>query len=733
MIKSVQIAGAATFATAPEILSDLSVFNFVYGANATGKTTISRVIAAEGNYPSCMITWQGGTKLQPLVYNRDFVEMNFNQCSELKGVFTLGEKNIDTINKIAAEKAEIDTITKKIESLYLALHGEDGTGGKVGELAALEADLKTKCWAQKQKHDLKLQGAFEGFRNSAEKFKEKVLQEWATNSASVETLSTLEKKAQTVFGPSPTSEKSIPDLATDDILSYEKAPILKKRVIGKDDVNIAAMIKKLGNSDWVREGRGFYDVNQGVCPFCQQATTDVFAKSLTDYFDEVFEADSKAIDDLIGSYKPASARLQQQLTAIIADPCRFLEVEKIKGEKELLDSRIMVNIQRLTSKKKEPSQVIDLESIDNIITRIKEIIDGTNVQVGKHNTTVANLTQERRNLTAQVWKYLLEIELKTDLESYKTRRDALNKAITLMKGLISSATTEKKNKAAVIRELEKQTTSIQPTVDGINALLASFGFQSFSIAKADNGTCYRLLRSDGSDAKDTLSEGEKNFVTFLYFYYLLKGSDSESGMTTDRVVVIDDPVSSLDSDILFIVSSLIKCLFEEVRAGRTHVKQVFVLTHNVYFHREVTFNPRRTGGVMNEETFWVVRKSGPISKIEKHNSNPIRTSYELLWAEVRNPDRSNLTIQNTLRRILENYFKILGGVDPDKICGMFEGKEKLICKSLFSWVNEGSHYALDDIYVSIDDNVVETYLQVFKKIFQKSEHSAHYEMMMARS
>jgi wobble nucleotide-excising tRNase len=242
-----------------------------------------------------------------------------------------------------------------------------------------------------------------------------------------------------------------------------------------------------------------------------------------------------------------------------------------------------------------------------------------------------------------------------------------------------------------------------------------------------------LLRSDGSDAKDTLSEGEKNFVTFLYFYYLLKGSDSEAGMTTDRVVVIDDPVSSLDSDILFIVSSLIKGLFDEVRAGSTHVKQVFVLTHNVYFHREVTFNRRRTGGAMNEETFWVVRKSGPISKIEKHNSNPISTSYELLWAEVRKPDRSNLAIQNTLRRILENYFKILGGVDSDKICGKFEGKEKLVCKSLFSWVNEGSHYALDDIYMAIDDNVVETYLQVFKQIFEKSEHSAHYEMMMARS
>lgn len=82
------------------------------------------------------------------------------------------------------------------------------------------------------------------------------------------------------------------------------------------------------------------------------------------------------------------------------------------------------------------------------------------------------------------------------------------------------------------------------------------------------------------------------------------------------------------------------------------------------------------------------------------------------------------------RRILENYFKILGGVDPDKICAMFDGKEKLICKSLFSWVNDGSHFAHDDLYVSIDSSMVETYLKVFRAIFDKSEHSAHYRMMM---
>src|SRR6185436_5649729 len=116
MIESLTIASVATFATAPEELKGLSFFNFLFGSNGTGKTTVSRVIADESSFPTCKVTWKGGTKLQPMVYNHDFVERNFNQSTELKGVFTLGEKQLDTLAKIATAKTEHDTLTTKIET-----------------------------------------------------------------------------------------------------------------------------------------------------------------------------------------------------------------------------------------------------------------------------------------------------------------------------------------------------------------------------------------------------------------------------------------------------------------------------------------------------------------------------------------------------------------------------------------------------------------------------------------
>ncbi len=735
MIDSIEIKDIATYGNEPQTLIGLSQFNYFFGSNGTGKTTISRVIAEVSNFPTCKVIWKGGTPLQPMVYNQDFVERNFNQSAELKGVFTLGEQEIGTLTKITTAKAELDALTKKIETLTESLQGGDGSGGKKGELGTLEISFKDKCWSQKQKHDGKLQGAFEGYRNNSEKFKNKVLQEATSNTAKLETKDYLEKKAKSVFGLTPAEESSIAALDTDKLIVHEANSILKKRVIGKDDVDIAAMITKLGNSDWVREGCSFHDMNSEVCPFCQQPTSEAFSKSLNDYFDETFVADSKAIDDLASNYATDAARLQQQFAAIIASPSKFLDAEKLKVERELLDTKISLNNQRLSLKKKETSQVVELESLGRVFAAIKALIDSANSQVADHNKMVANLATERATLTAQVWRFVRE-EILIDYSAFNTAKTALNKAIAAMTEQIRKMTEERLAKTTEIQELERQTTSIQPTIDAINGLLSSYGFRGFKLAKASNGKTYKLVRADGSDAKSTLSEGEKTFVTFLYFFHLLKGNESDSGMTIDRIVVFDDPISSLDSDILFLVGSLIKSVSDEVREKKGHIKQVFVLTHNVYFHKEVTFNPKRdkTGkNILVEETFWVVRKSDLASKVENYKTNPIKTSYDLLWFEVRRADRTNLTIQNTLRRILENYFKILGGIDSDKICGMFEGQEKLTCKSLFSWVNDGSHFTEDDLYVAISDTTVDNYLRVFRAIFEKSKHLAHYKMMMGEA
>ena len=110
MIEKIHIKNVATYGPSPERLDDLAKINFIYGSNGTGKTTISRVIADAASYPHSLVTWRNGVSLETLVYSRDFVEKNFNQPDELKGIFTLGEKNKDTLDKIATAQRELDSI-----------------------------------------------------------------------------------------------------------------------------------------------------------------------------------------------------------------------------------------------------------------------------------------------------------------------------------------------------------------------------------------------------------------------------------------------------------------------------------------------------------------------------------------------------------------------------------------------------------------------------------------------
>ena len=729
MIEEIEIKSIATYDGAtPEKLSDLKKVNFVYGSNGTGKTTIARVIANEAVHPCCTVKWRGGMPLETMVYNRDFIENNFNQPNELKGIFTLGEQDKETIDKIDSAKNERDSITEDITTWRNTLEGEDDSGGKIGELKKLESYFEERCWELKQEHDAKFKDAFTGYRGSKQQFKAKLLEESTNNSATSVPLVDLEQRARTVFGKAPTTEQIITVPNSKILIEHENNPILRKKIIGKTDVDIAALIQKLGNSDWVKKGREFYDPETRVCPFCQQGTKESLEKSLEEYFDEAFEKDSAGINTLVADYKSNSEHLQQSLQALLDNPSEHIDTEKLQAGVELLASKRRNNIRSIEEKQREPSKLVELESLRNVLDNIKALIDDANTKIENHNVMVSNLAKEKAELTSQVWRYLLDHGIMSDLATFNKTKLELNKAITSLRDKISNANQDKLRKEQEIRALEKNTTSIQPTIDGINNLLGSIGFTGFVLAKSERDRFYKIKRPDGSDAKETLSEGESSFIAFLYFYYLLKGSESETGMTSDRVVVFDDPVSSLDSNILFIVSSLIKGLFDEVRSQNGMIKQVFVLTHNVYFHKEVSFNRKRQK--RDDETFWTVRKANLRSKIQSHETNPIKTAYELLWNEVKNPCRDNLAIQNTLRRILEYYYEILGNADPDSICNKFDGKEKLICKSLFSWVNDGSHSVHDSLYVSIDSSVVDTYLSVFKRIFIITEHEAHYKMMM---
>jgi len=732
MINSFKIRNIATFCDEGIEIPNLKKINFIYGANGSGKTSISNYLLDpdKKNYSDCNLSWKNEENLRTLVYNKEFRDRNFGK-ETIAGVFTLGQATKEEKAAIELKNQELvelkDNGTKKRDTLKKQNESRK----------KLEDEFRETIWKTAyKKNEKNFKEAFTGVMQK-KSFLNRLLKEFKNNKSDLHKFESLIKKAETIFGEIPEKINQLTEIDFDEIHNIENLDIWQKKIIGKGDVEIAKLIQRLNINDWVNEGRKHIGEQSEVCPFCQEKTiTDNFKNQLEEYFDQTFLNDTKKVKEESEKYSTKFENLINQLNSIEIDqkPNKKtkLQLEIFSALLKTLNSQFLVNKELLNNKIKEPSREISLKSSKPQLEEIEELIKDANKLIKEHNQIVDNFSAEKTELINSVWRFLIE-ENNEQLERYDKNAIGLEKGISNLNDDIEDLLDKHKKLKKEVRELTKNVTSIQPSVDEINTTLKSFGFKNFEIVPSKAGVnTYQIQREDGELAESTLSEGEITFITFLYYLQLSKGSISETNITEERVLVIDDPISSLDSNILFVVSSLIKQIIQKIKSGDSNIKQLILLTHNVYFHKEVSFINGRTKE-SNQTNFWILRKIENRSFIQDFEmENPIQNSYELLWKELKHKKHhSGVTIQNTMRRIIENYFKILGKYTDDSLLDKFENpQEKDICRSLISWINEGSHTIPDDLFVELQDNTIDNYLSVFKKVFKETNQIEHYNMMM---
>lgn len=728
MITSINIKNIATYDALNGVqIDEFKKVNFIYGANGSGKTTLSNFLLnpIDRKFSNCTMRWKNAAPIQVLVYNKEFRERNFGK-GKLNGVFTLGEATAEQIKIIEQKTEELKTIKDG------GLQKREILTKQQEEKAKLENDFKETTWTKiYKKYETVFREAYGSHQK--EPFKNKLLQEVSSNNAQLETLENLTTKAETIFGEQPQRINPINSISFHRVLEIEANGIWKKIIVGKADVDIAKLIQRLNINDWVNQGREYID--DKTCPFCQQKTiTEEYKTQLESFFDETYLNDIKQLKELKQEYNTLTQNIINELNGIEANQKSFsntkLDVDKFSAYLKTLISQNTTNNELLNNKVKEPSRSVMLLSIKEQADLAAGLINQANIEIKKHNDIVTNFATEKSNLIKAIWKYLIE-EYKTDISTFSSKKSGLEKGIENLEKQRKDKLDEYNKLNAEIKNLNKNVTSIQPTIDEINRVLKSYGFLNFEIVTAQEQGFYQIQREDGTIAETTLSEGEVTFMTFLYYLQLAKGGVSEESVNNERVLVIDDPISSLDSNVLFVVSTLIKEIIKNVKSNVGNIKQVILLTHNVYFHKEVSFEGLSRKG--EKPQFWILRKNNQISTISPYGeNNPIQSSYELLWREIKEwENNSGITIQNTLRRILENYFSILGSKRDDVLINKFSNQEEReICRSLLSWANEGSHTLPDDLFIEAPDGTIIKYLEIFRKIFIYTENIGHYNMMM---
>lgn len=741
----------ATFTDVP--VADLTFVNFFYGNNGAGKSSIAHAIEEDDG-----VAWADGKSADDydvLVYNQDFINENFVNYGDLKGVFIFGEEDIEAKKRIAELTEE-----KKKKSDAKVTAGEEYKQKTAGVDAAL-AQFQEACFSKTadiRKHFEKCMDGKKQKRN----FAEAVLGE---KTPKEHDLSELERLYGVAFDDTARAYAEFKKAGATTYGSLPGKELLDKVIVSSSDTPFARFLKALGStaSDWVRDGHTHFSGSAGgKCPYCQQKLPANFENEIAATFDAQYQQDIRDLGQFHATYSRETADIVRALQTNTTDAMPSLDLKAYQEKLSLLESKFEVNRQRIAEKVKEPSKTVSLEDTDTLLLEIGAMIDDINKLIKANNDVVAAKKSSKEKCKTEIMQYLAFMladevtSYKDEVARLKTEIDDVAERGKKLKKEIGELTTQ-------ISELNKHNANTEAAIDSINKILRDSGFQGFSIRAKDGvENVYEIVRENGTVAEN-LSEGERNFIAFLYFYHRVRGSMNSEELK-EKIVVIDDPVSSMDSTALFIVSAIVREMINVCRNNTEYlnpqvpgdyIKQLFILTHNVYFHREVTY---QQVGYYNCTSFYMIRKNDNVSTVklckrknkeipsEEENYNPVQNSYAALWDELRDL-HSTIPALNVMRRILEYYFLQLCGYEGsdlrsivlekkgnrEKFIKQVEGEKPdmtdyQLASSLLAYINNPNGISDGLNYVE-DCEDAEAYKRVFQMIFDALGQSQHYKMM----
>ena len=758
MISSILMKDVASYRGEGVTFEGMDKVNFIFGSNGTGKTTISSFMkdysgyletgaAVDGRFTQCGVTWADDSRQKILVYNRQFKKENIGQSS-IPGVFIMGKdavdnaKEIENLEKILADKI---TAADNLRTQASTLRSSVLPGGGIYKAYFEKAGEKIYNEATSHYDD-----TFKNIKRDYVKRLERIIDAY-NRLTTVEVLSE-EKLKEHISIANQATANPIPELKVPDIspiTEIEKDTIWSKAVVGSGDLDFAGFINDINLSDWVKKGMEKLPQTGDVCPFCQQHTiTSSIIEKLNSYFDESYEKDIETIRRLTTTYERKAIAIIETIRTL--EQCEYVDSQELDKMTDNLENLIRRNLTQMRQKIDFPSCKVDMEDCTPVLKDINGAISMANTKIVSRN----NLIVQKRKIKSALPQRVLEFFVKkyeADIEAYvKEKETALIKAQTLDSEL-EKTNTEINDIDQKISDLRAQSSDSTAVVERINKVLIKHNYKSFHLENFDDSS-YRIVRKNGEDASETLSEGEETLITFLYYLQLLEGSTVRGKDSGELIAVIDDPISSLDNNILTFIAREIKDLMFKVGQDNMKLKQLIILTHNINFHKSLAKGPVYGSNTRGpQKAYYILEKSlGTENTIVRkpENSGEVESEYNEMWNLLKraysklnsdNTEEENrdykYTIQNTMRRIYETFFSNTCGMRDQEIVKLFEHKSRQYksgdCRNLIEWLNEGSHSVSLSSYNDLpSDEIIKEYLAIFEEMFRVTGNIGQFKKLM---
>lgn len=591
----------------PRTLEDFGRFNLIYGWNGSGKTTLSGLFKSvqtaspltegeielifDGNRVSGVDLPTAAALPQVRVFNRGTVSRSVFESSgeslgQLPPVYVFGEESAEKQRQVDALKAQLPALT-------------DAANRAAAKVTKASADLNDYAAdrARAIKNLLVEPGGKYNNYNAAD-FKSHIA---SFERAPVPALSLeehqclLDLKDAKALSPIPMPAIRFPDVLG---LQKEVREALAKTVVSSV---IEEMASNPTVSGWVGSGLPLHTHggDSSTCKFCEQPLPAERLRRLEAHFNDQFRQFTAGLQELAVRIDTAG----NALGGVSLPPSTVLYPElqaEYERERSVLDANLS-DVRRgllaltaaVETKQQRIFERLELEGLlaggdgtqdddksvllallralnagfpslgeflgKNALARLLNVIE-------RHNSKTESFAEQVKAARGRLHQH----ELAQALPGWQERQTNLHTT-----NQAKELSGQEKGKAETdMKMLEADILQHRQPADELNReLVAYLGHDEIQMAVEETG--YRLMRR-GAHATN-LSEGERTAIAFLYF---LKSLDDRSFDLQNGIVVIDDPISSLDSNSIY-------SAFGFMKRKLCDAGQLFVLTHNYTFLRQV--------------------------------------------------------------------------------------------------------------------------------------------------
>jgi wobble nucleotide-excising tRNase len=566
-------------------------FNLIYGWNKSGKTTFSRIFSAcekktvgfkqyphdaefelkTGNHTAIKHSDCQHCSLAIKVFNKDFVDENvsFESSNSSNPIVYVSEEDIESSNKLKELRSKVAPLSEKYQTAQRDKQKSERVEDEFRKSTArtikdIVGNLKVSDkYRDYDKGSIRAtieSVGIDNFTKLSDSDFDKYKKVISGDEKQKQSLLTEYEISVSVSGKTISSFADIYD---------ELKKLHDKKIVAetidrlKDDPELNA---------WAQHGFELHKKKEEKvkCLFCQNTLDKDFLTSLSKHFSKDYENLQKGITAFIGGLsnlkrKEISEKNVDLYTDLQNDYKK--EAKNINSVISKLNAWIDEATEKLNEKYSNPlSHVRTPKQPEDFKIAYDNAVISLNAIIKNHNFKVDNRGQEVKTAKETLEYHLIAVAI--EQSNYKKIKEDYKEIIQVEKNVKNEM--EKNNRT--IAELEKETSNIGKAIQKINQHLEEFFGRKEIKLELDSSKKGYIIKRDG-DTADNLSEGEKNAIAFSYF--IVKAQERDFKIK-EGVIVIDDPVSSFDSNFIYHCFSLIKNHFKTAA-------QLIISTHSFEF------------------------------------------------------------------------------------------------------------------------------------------------------